>query len=101
RSLEDDLKLTSGSTSYAERPRSMAAVQASACGCNGHAGSKAPLVAGPCECDGKAPGPKAEEPIDSARVNAFPRTESGRPDFARMSVPQRLAYHRERLGLGR
>jgi hypothetical protein len=30
---------------------------------------------------------------------AYPTRADGLPDFARMSVPQRLAYHRQRLGL--
>jgi hypothetical protein len=33
--------------------------------------------------------------------NGFPSTLDGRPDFTRMDVAQRLAYHRDRLGLGR
>jgi len=33
--------------------------------------------------------------------NGHPTFSDGRPDFTRMDVAQRLAYHRQRLGLGR
>jgi hypothetical protein len=33
--------------------------------------------------------------------NGFPKRPNGLPDFAAMGVSERLAYHRERLGLGR
>ena len=38
---------------------------------------------------------------DIARELGDPTTADGYPDFARMDVAERLAYHRERLGLGR
>jgi hypothetical protein len=37
----------------------------------------------------------------STPVNGFPTRPDGLPDFSRMDVAQRLAYHRQRLGLGR
>ena len=40
-----------------------------------------------------APGPPS--------TNGFPSKLDGLPDFSRMDVTQRLAYHRQRLGLGR
>jgi hypothetical protein len=113
RTLEDDLKITTQSMSYAgggmvtvpaqpASPAPMAAPQPSANGA--HA----------CSCHEKKP---AES---NGHVAAFPQprslvTESksvsasespsflvnGRPDFSRMTPTDRLAYHRQRLGLGR
>jgi hypothetical protein len=37
----------------------------------------------------------------NGRSNGYPSFANGRPDFARMDVAQRLAYHRQRLGLDR
>jgi hypothetical protein len=36
-----------------------------------------------------------------AFTNGAPASSNGRPDFAKMSPADRLAYHRQRLGLGR
>jgi len=36
-----------------------------------------------------------------AGSNGYPQFSDGRPDFGTMDVAQRLAYHRQRLGLGR
>jgi hypothetical protein len=38
--------------------------------------------------------------VNSSALNGFPHRADGRPDFSRMDVHQRLAYHRQRLGLG-
>jgi hypothetical protein len=38
---------------------------------------------------------------NSSSVNHESPPQNGRPDFARMTSAERLAYHRERLGLGR
>jgi hypothetical protein len=101
RSLDDDLKLTSttmsygGSSSSIVVPATPAAVAAPAkkkgdCGCG---------------CDGK-PGPASCQPQPKAEANGkptaaeIPKLDNGAPDFARMDVAQRLAYHRKRLGLG-
>ncbi len=37
----------------------------------------------------------------SQPVRHVSRQSNGRPDFARMTPAERLAYHRQRLGLGR
>jgi hypothetical protein len=37
----------------------------------------------------------------NAGSNGYPSLGDGRPDFGKMDVDQRLAYHRQRLGLGR
>jgi hypothetical protein len=74
RSLEDDLRLTDQSMSYGRSPSRVA-----------------------------VPAPAAAQPAPPAPTapQAVPAHRNGRPDFARMDVAQRLAYHRERLGLGR
>jgi hypothetical protein len=130
RSLDDDLKLTDQSMSYAgtstpvatgdgrppkAEPRPSAngtpAVRAAApatransepCPCQSH--SAAPN--GPverCACPERRP--LVTESYAAARSNHVtadrPRSTNGRPDFARMTSAERLAYHRERLGLGR
>jgi hypothetical protein len=41
------------------------------------------------------------KPEPEAVSPALPVVSNGRPDFTRMDASQRLAYHRERLGLGR
>ena|GEM_PF-37840 len=38
---------------------------------------------------------------DDTERDGFPTHADGLPDFSRMDVAQRLAYHRQRLGLGR
>lgn len=90
-----------------------------ACGCQSHANgvvhTPAPAVAAvptkdvhACQCHSPAPAP---EPAHRASANGnghartdsngFPTLADGLPDFSRMDVAQRLAYHRQRLGLGR
>jgi hypothetical protein len=46
------------------------------------------------------PSPLGER-VAEGRVRGSIPSSNGRPDFARMSPAERLAYHRERLGLGR
>lgn len=122
RTLEDDLKTQATSMSYggggtstavvvASKPAPGAAtaqhngVPAAACACHTPVAVPAPAPikaeAHACRChepvaassNGKlaAPAPTRSE---------FPTFSDGRPDFARMDVAQRLAYHRARLGLG-
>ncbi len=43
--------------------------------------------------------PRCQQPRMTS--NGFPTFSDGLPDFGRMDVVQRLAYHRQRLGLGR
>jgi hypothetical protein len=101
RSLEDDLKLTPGSMSYGADARTRPATHAgavkdekrsaaTACRCHGGNSTPAPAAPLPPSAGKRAGGDKM-----------FPTLHDGRPDFARMSVGERLTYHRERLGLGR
>ncbi len=118
RSLEDDLKLRSaamsygggGSTSVTVPPKSEASAPA----------GPQPAASHACQCHSNAPSPAGAKsnldvrsggassngngtysPDEKHSTNGFPTTAGGRPDFGRMDVAQRLAYHRERLGLGR
>jgi hypothetical protein len=90
RSLEDDLKLQTLSMSYAGAvtsvlvPPRMPVEQAGAHVCQ----CRQPIPASAAEANGKS---------EAAR---FPTRADGRPDFRAMSAPERLAYHRERLGFG-
>jgi hypothetical protein len=129
RSLDDDLRLTDQSMSYggtagtssvitkqalaaprATAPRSpltTAAASVSNSGshaCQCHAQPAASSGAsGRCECNG----PIVTESL--AAVSRYNHVSSngpspganGRPDFAKMTPAERLAYHRQRLGLGR
>ena len=52
----------------------------------------APAAPAACGCNGASNGKPAPK---------FPTKADGLPDFPRMDVAQRLAYHRERLGLGK
>ena len=112
RPLEDDLKPVATSMSYGGsasvvvppmpasgiagngRPKDAAFAPASAakdrptCGCNA------------CDCDDmKAPAINGR-PTDDVDRDGTPILPGGLPDFSRMDVGQRLAYHRRRLGLG-
>jgi hypothetical protein len=100
RPLEADLALGAGSMSYGGTrtvvtvPAKPELAKSEARGCHGNA----PKAAHDRQChDAPATNGKATTP---AR-NGFPSTLDGRPDFAKMDVAQRLAYHRDRLGLGR
>jgi hypothetical protein len=118
RPLEDDLKITEQSMSYAGsaavavsvpgRPKTEAAQiarpaastnGAHACKCQEK--SAASAKAGECACKTSP----VTESAALARSNGLfvpsaPAT-NGRPDFSKMSPADRLAYHRQRLGLGR
>jgi hypothetical protein len=77
------------------------------CGCHSRGPVKiqtsSNAVAGHCECER----PRVTESKPSAsRYLQSPQpptavSSNGHPDFSRMSPAERLAYHRERLGLGR
>ncbi|HEV3163630.1 MAG TPA: hypothetical protein VGZ22_06290 [Isosphaeraceae bacterium] len=97
RTLEDDLKLTSSAMSYggsrtsvtvparSEKLESTAAhVKKDSCHCHDHQ---------------KTPAAKVES-NGHLTSSGFPSLADGRPDFTKMDVAQRLAYHRARLGLG-
>ena len=124
RKLEDDLKITTQAMSYAGG--GMVTVPAQAAAIAAAASSPSPSSNGrhACACHEK---PEAASPAPAhanGDGNGFPAahflpkplvTESkstsasestafqvdGRPDFARMTPSDRLAYHRQRLGLGR
>ncbi|MHB1557843.1 MAG: hypothetical protein ACYC61_10210 [Isosphaeraceae bacterium] len=138
RTLEDDLKLTDQSMSYAGTSTSVAAngpakaeaptqkpapvavpvaasatAAATACPCQSQ--SKAASNGshhddhGACACPSEARRPLVTESYPVSRY-LQPARDTGRngnahsngiPDFTRMSPADRLAYHRERLGLGR
>jgi hypothetical protein len=112
RPLGDDLQVTATAMSYggassrvtvppSPAPHSPAPARAvapstghgDACACRSHAGpAPESTAAHACHCNGSAP--------DTPRSDAIPTLSDGRPDFSRMDVAQRLAYHRRRLGLG-
>jgi hypothetical protein len=56
-----------------------------------------------CRCESHASEPPAtvSRHNGQAESNGYPKRPNGLPDFTKMDVAQRLAYHRERLGLGR
>ena len=60
-------------------------------------------AAAPCKCHDHAPAAASSNGHANGKVerDGFPTKSDGLPDFGRMDVSQRLAYHRERLGLGR
>ena len=74
------------------------------CGCGGHPKPAAPATAqADCGCPGAGNGKVIAARVVGAsppEKSAIPHHADGRPDFARMDVAQRLAYHRQRLGLG-
>ncbi len=122
RPLDVDLQETAQSMSYAgsapvmvTKPSTPAAepvlvsavapapgAKASACGCHGAEPkpSAAPPADSSCKCHAR---PLVTESSawrrTVARQQPIPST-NGWPDFARMSAAERLAYHRNRLGLG-
>ena len=130
RRLEDDLKLTDQSMSYAGTSKPAAPAPAVATpakaepqqASSGAAPAPSPQSAPACSCHAQ-PVAKPATVAACACSDARPLvTESyysvsrhhqsttsgnghhhanGRPDFARMSPVERLAYHRDRLGLGR
>lgn len=110
RPLEVDLQETTQSMSYAGGTSASVvkpavapvAPQANGEACACHA--PAPVVAAPAACSCHDRRVTESLPGTSRRTLYSPEprpTWSGRPDFARMSSPERLAYHLDRLGLGR
>jgi hypothetical protein len=116
RNLDDDLQVTEQSMSYAGTPRtsvvvpkkepaSASAPSRSSAPCHCHPQPTAPQngVTGKCGCHG----PVVTESNSSVSrynyvfTNGTSASANGRPDFAKMSPADRLAYHRQRLGLGR
>ncbi len=114
RSLEEDLKLQAGVMSYGgttsvtvpPRPSAAPAPKpeaAHACACPKPASILPPAAASSaCGCNGHAEPAQAKAVSrNGSEANGFPSLANGLPDFKRMTVSERLAYHRERLGLGR
>jgi hypothetical protein len=116
RSLDQDLGLTDQAMSYAgptsssvvvpkkEPAAALAPAHSRApCHCQPQPAGTQNGVTGKCGCHG----PVVTESMTSAsRYNhvftkGLSATANGRPDFSKMSPADRLAYHRERLGLGR
>jgi len=102
RPLDDDLKFQQASMSYSggstvavpakPEPETTSAASIVTSSSNGHGPS--------------APTPSATEPRTNGRFTWMasaesPNREEAIPDFSTMSVADRLAYHRRRLGLGR
>jgi hypothetical protein len=125
RQLDADLQLTDQSMSYAGAPGSSKVVVSRTEVAPVRVIST-PLVAvssnGHCQCHGQAAAPKEKEGVgrcgcDGGSVvtesstaisrynhvlsNGVIAANNGRPDFTKMSPSERLAYHRQRLGLGR
>jgi hypothetical protein len=111
RPLADDLRLTPTATSYSGTAASITVRSTSQtarpsprhsfaagipCACSTPAAETPALDDSPCRCQANE---ARSEPVASS--NGFPTLSDGRPDFARMDVATRLAYHRHRLGLGR
>jgi len=106
RPLDEDLKLTEQSMSYAGTktsvtvPAQAAPAKAEpaghACQCGGASHAKAA-----CECPDTAAAKPAAKTNGRHESNGYPTLKGGLPDFGKMDPLQRLAYHRDRLGLGR
>jgi hypothetical protein len=96
--LESRLQPASSASLVAQTSRA----SSSQCPCRDHAhGSNG--AAGKCSCPPQRP--LVTESHASSRlspvVSSSPIHPNSRPDFARMNPAERLAYHRQRLGLGR
>jgi hypothetical protein len=125
RQLDDDLKITDQSMSYGGKPSVAVAAQPATNGrpaassvsttiapvgsheCHCQNGST-PAVSPACACKSKtvtvtesAPRPRTYADGPGASANGSGVSTNSRPDFSRMSPADRLAYHRQRLGLGR
>jgi hypothetical protein len=118
RPLDEDLKITEQSMSYASKPAVVVPARtqpgapvaptrpavpsangAHRCQCLEHSGSAAQSDKCPCKTTlvtESAPRLRSNGPVAPTSVLA-----NGRPDFSKMSPADRLAYHRQRLGLGR
>ena len=130
RKLEDDLQQTDQSMSYAGTARvsgikrelsvsgpapSCAGVPsanhgttaAAACGCHSEVSKKKTTAENGLASDCRCKRPVITESSSASSRHSRPEQvpapflSNGRPDFSKMSPTERLAYHRERLGLGR
>jgi hypothetical protein len=116
RTLDDDLQVTEQSMSYAGTPRSSVVVpkkepaavapsRHSSAPCHCHSQPAAPQNGVSAKCGCREP-VVTESSTSVSRynhvfTNGSSSSSDGRPDFAKMSPADRLAYHRQRLGLGR
>ena len=99
RTLPDDLVLQSAAMSYGGTKTSVTVpAKPEACACKAHEAKSAGQI---CGCHDPEPAKVSISLIKPISKNGFPSTLDGRPDFSKMDVAQRLAYHRDRLGLGR
>ena len=111
RRLEADLKLQAMNMSYGGNSISVTvpakpATDPHACACHAHEPAKPVASAShACKCHDEPHDAKVPVVTISTRptpsMNGYPKLGNGLPDFAKMDGGQRLAYHRERLGLGR
>lgn len=125
RSLDDDLRLTEQSMSYSGAPMvavppraqqntpsssSLApaierATTSPAVGTNGASGCQCAGTTSPastsCGCGASHGADAAEQGRKSQPTVSAAVYSNGRPDFSKMTPADRLAYHRQRLGLGR
>jgi hypothetical protein len=128
RSLDDDLRLTDQSMSYAgataswrvaaKKPPAAEAVsktvptQGGTTAASSNGGHTCECQAQPASSNGVAARCDCRAPVvtesattvaryNHVRSNGASPSVNGRPDFAKMTPAERLAYHRERLGLGR
>ncbi|MGC8642983.1 MAG: hypothetical protein ACP5XB_24255 [Isosphaeraceae bacterium] len=126
RSLDDDLKLTDQSMSYSGAPAVVVPARngtpapappalSSTPATDGELIAAAPGTNGvpKCQCEGstssgsEAPSCQTSPVTESAALSrqnepaaSVPAFSNGRPDFSKMTPADRLAYHRQRLGLG-
>jgi hypothetical protein len=92
RTLQEDLTLQSAAMSYGGTKTSVTVP----------ARPEAKPTVHACKCQDHDHEPVAiNGSVTKPTKNGFPTNLDGRPDFSRMDVAQRLAYHRDRLGLGR
>jgi hypothetical protein len=97
RALDDDLTLQSAAMNYGGSSTSVVVPRRAVPAGNGQAaGSSNARLA--VMANGQT-GHRVVSPIDEGPPS-YPTRPNGLPDFARMDVAQRLAYHRHRLGLG-
>jgi hypothetical protein len=126
RSLDDDLQITEQAMSYAGSPGSSVVVKKPEPAPRAILSAPTPSPAaasdgnGHCQCHSQPAAPKESKsgcgcnghPVVTESSTAVSRynhvvtnghsaPSNGRPDFTRMSPAERLAYHRQRLGLGR
>ncbi len=111
RSLDVDLQETSQSMSYSGttkasvvKPAPAVVAPASNGVARGCHAAPAPIAAAPAACSCHANRVTESLPALGRTTLYSPGSRpasNGRPDFARMTSPERLAYHMERLGLGR